>query len=188
MSVNRKCFQATIALATTICWVGCGSTASTDSNSSKPRGTEAEHRDGDGHKGGHAEHAHAEEGPHHGHLIELGQEEYHAELTHNDATITVTVYLLDAEAKVAVPIAEPEIVLNLVVDGKTRQVKLAAAPQKGDPEGQSSRFQATDAKLLDALEAPRTTGRLNVTIAGKTYAGQIEHDEHREHDEHEGKS
>ena len=44
-------------------------------------------------------HDHPEEGPHHGHLIELGGGEYHAELTHDDATKTVAIYLLGKDAK-----------------------------------------------------------------------------------------
>jgi hypothetical protein len=102
-------------------------------------------------------------------------------LTHDDATKTVAVYLLDKEAKAAVPIADSEIVLNLVVDGKPLQVKLAAAPQEGDPQGQASRFSVMDEMVLEALEAPKTTGRLNVSIGGKSYTGSIEHHEHGEH-------
>jgi hypothetical protein len=93
-------------------------------------------------------------GPHHGDLIDLGKGEYHAELTHDDATKTIIVYLLDQEAKESVPIADSEIVLNLVVEGKPLQVKLAAAAQSGDPQGQSSRFSVTDEQALEALEAP----------------------------------
>lgn len=141
------------------------------------------HTEHDGHDHGEKgeAHAHPSEGPHHGHLIELGEEEFHAELTHDDATKSVTVYLLDKEAKAPVAIADAEIVLNLVADGQPTQVKLAAAPQDGDPEGQSSRFSITDDKVLEALEAPKTTGRLNVTINGKAYSGTVEHHEHGEH-------
>jgi hypothetical protein len=138
---------------------------------------EGEHHEGDGH-----EHAHPEEGPHHGHLIELGNEEYHAELTHDDATKTVTIYLLGKDAVTAVTIADAEIVLNLVTAGKPLQVKLAAAPQDSDPAGQSSRFTIVDEAVLEALEAPETTGRLNVTIADTPYVGEIEHHEHGDHE------
>lgn len=124
---------------------------------------------------------HPEEGPHHGHLIELGNEEYHAELTHDDATKTVTVYLLDGSAKAAAPIAATELMLNLAVAGKPLQVTLAAAPQEGDPAGQASRFSVVDEAALEALEAATTTGRLNVTIGDKSYSGPIEHHEHGEH-------
>lgn len=129
---------------------------------------------------GHGAEGHPEEGPHQGHLIELGEEEYHAELAHDEATKTVTIYLLDKTAKVAVPIADPEIVLNLVVDGQPLQAKLIAAPQEGDPAGQSSRFSLTDEKVLEALEAPKTTGRLNLSIGGKPYIGAVEHHDHEE--------
>jgi hypothetical protein len=164
-----------LSLSLTVFW-GCGgNSASTPTASHDGK----DHHEGDGHA--HGKEEHAEEGPHHGHLIELGKEEYHLELTHDEATKTVSVYVLDGGAKNAIPIAEPEIILNLVVNGKPAQAKLTAAPQQGDPVGQSSRFSATDEKLLDALEAPKTTGRINVTIAGKPYAGQIVHHEHGEH-------
>lgn len=132
-----------------------------------------EHHEGDGHDHGKTGASHSE-GPHHGNLIELGQEEYHAELTHDHATNAVTVYLLDREAKVAQAIADTEIVLNLVADGKPTQVKLAGAPQEGDPSGQSSRFTIVDEKVLELFEAPNTTGRLNISINGKAYTGVIE--------------
>jgi hypothetical protein len=130
----------------------------------------------------HDEHAHPSEGPHHGHLIELGNEEYHAELTHDDATKTVTVYLLDGKAEKPVPIAEPDVIVNMVVDGSPMQAKLLANPQEGDPAGQSSRFSISDEKLLETLEAERASGRLNVTIAGKPYTGNIEHHDHDKHE------
>lgn len=166
MLLRNKWIHGAIALLAMVAWVGCNNSANNGGAKQV-----AQHED----------HAHPEEGPHHGHLIELGAEEYHAELTHDDATKTVTVYLLDSSAKKAVAIAETELVVNLVVDGAPRQAKLAAAPQEGDPAGQSSRFSLTDEKLLDALEAPKTTGRINVTIGGKPYTGQIEHHEHDDH-------
>jgi hypothetical protein len=167
---------------TALALAGCGTAPS----AAPATGTAVEHKEGDGHDHGeaghdHAAHAHPSEGPHHGHLMELGQEEYHAELTHDDATKTVTVYLLDKEAKAPVAIADAEIMLNLVVDGKPLQAILAAAPQEGDPAGQASRFSIIDEKVLEALEAPKTTGRLNVTIVGKAYTGSVEHHEHGEH-------
>lgn len=125
--------------------------------------------------------AHPEEGPHKGHLIELGEEEYHAEVVHDDATKTVAVYLLGADAKTAVPIADAEIMLNLVVAGAPMQAKLTAEKQPGDPEGQASKFSVVDEKVLEALEAPKTTGRLNLTIAGKSYSGVIDHEGHHDH-------
>jgi hypothetical protein len=62
----------------------------------------------DGHEG----HAHPSEGPHHGDLVELGNEEFHAEVVHGDAG-SVTVYILDSSAKTAVPIDATELAINI---------------------------------------------------------------------------
>lgn len=134
-----------------------------------------EHADDDH---GHGDHGHPEEGPHHGSLIELGKEEYHAELVHDDAAHKVTIYLLDGAAKKSVAIADKEISANLVVAGKPQQFKLPAAPQTEDATGSSSRFELTNKEFCEALDDKQTTGRLNLTIAGKPYAGEITHGGH----------
>ena len=121
---------------------------------------------------GHA-HAHPSEGPHHGTLIELGKEDYHAELVHDDEAGTVTIYVLDASATKAVPIPAKHVTLNVRAAGKPRQFLLAAAPQAGDPAESSSAFALKDEHLCRALDAPGTTGRLNVEIGGKIYAGRL---------------
>lgn len=163
------CCGALLLLAT-----GCGDAAK------KPAET-TEHHEGDGHKEGEAGHAHAEEGPHKGQLIELGKEEYHGELLHDDAAHKVTIYLLDGAAKKSVAIADKELTLNIVAEGKPSQFKLPAVPQSDDPAGQSSRFELTDHALCEALDAPKSQGRLNVTIAGKPFSGEIGHEAHADH-------
>jgi hypothetical protein len=167
MSFRIRNLNLVAALLANFAWSGCDNAPSVPKNALPP-----------GHEG--EAHAHAEKGPHDGHIIELGNEEYHAELTHDEATKTVSVYVLDRNAKNPVPIAESEITLNLAVDRKPMQARLAAAPEPGDPAGQSSRFSVTDEKVFEALEAPNTTGRINLTIAGKPYSGSIEHHEHGE--------
>lgn len=137
--------------------------------------TEEHHRAEDGH-------AHGSEGPHHGHLIELGKEEYHAELVHDEASKSVTVYLLDGSAKGSVTIPDQEIVLNLAVNGKPVQYKLLAAPETTDPQGQCSKFSLVNAELLEALKSPKMSGRLNVTIKNQPYSGTIEHEAHGAHE------
>ena len=69
----------------------------------------------------HDDHAHAL-GPNGGHLIELGEEEYHAEVVMDEAARTLTVYLLGGDAKTAQPTAEPTVTLNLEVDGHLTEV------------------------------------------------------------------
>ena len=101
-------------------------------------------------------HAHPSVGPHHGSLVELGNEEFHAEVVHDDKSVTV--YVLDASASKAVPIDAQDLTINLIHDGKPEQFKLAASPDAGDPSGKSSRFTLADADLVshidDASAAP----------------------------------
>jgi len=123
-------------------------------------------------------HAHPTEGPHHGSLIELGREDYHAELVHDDKTDTVTIYILDAAAAKAVPIAASQLTLNVRAAGAAQQFPLTAQPQSTDPAGASSAFAATDKQLCKLLDAKGSSGRLNVEIAGKRYVGRVESHSH----------
>ena len=118
-------------------------------------------------------HAHPTEGPHHGALIELGREDYHAELVHDDAANTVTIYMLDGAAKDAAPIDAKQLTINLLVGGKPQQFQLAAQPQSTDPEGTCSAFGCTSEPMCKALDAKGTTGRLNVEVSGKRFVGKL---------------
>jgi hypothetical protein len=130
---------------------------------------------------GEDEHAH-EEGPHGGQIIELGDEEYHAELTHDDATHKVGVYLLDSTAKAAAAIDAPSVAVNCRIDEKPEQFTLVAVPQPGEPAGSSSYFELVSEELCDGWDAPNSVARLNVVIGGKPYVGLIEtHDHGHDH-------
>lgn len=130
------------------------------------------------------EHAHPSHGPHNGDLIELGDEEYHAEFVHDEKTSDVTIYILDASAKNAVAIESSEVVINLKHDGKPEQHKLSAEPQEGDGPGKSSRFMSKkNDDLCHAIEEEGADAKLQLTIDGKPFAGAIEHDhDHEGHD------
>ena len=125
---------------------------------------------------------HPTEGPHHGTLIELGDEDFHAELVHDDATETVTFYILDTSATKAVPIVAKKITLNMLAAGKPHQFHLAATPQAGDPDASASAFALADKSLGQILGMKDTTGRLSVEIGEKVYVGQVEGPAHK--DEH----
>ena len=127
-------------------------------------------------------HEHPSEGPHHGALIELGNEEYHAELLHDEDEGTVTVYILDGSANNAVPIEAQEVTINLKHDGRGEQFKLAAAPMEDDPEGKSSRFVSNDAELGEDLHAEDAEARLVVRIGEKSYSGEVGHEHAHDHD------
>lgn len=123
-----------------------------------------------------AEEGHPTEGPHHGGLIELGKEEYHAELVHDEKAATVTIYLLDGPtAKEAVSTDAKDVTINVKHDGKPEQFKLAAQPDEGDPEGTSSRFVSKDAELIKHLDEEGAEAALVVKINGKQFNGKISH-------------
>jgi len=132
---------------------------------------------------GHA-HDHPTTGPHKGSLIELGNEEFHAELVHDDAAHKVTIYLLDGHAKGNATSTDPQVTLNFVVDGKPQQYFLPTAPQAGDAAGSSSRFELVDEALCTAIDAKNNQGRLNVTIGGKQFSGTIAAHDHEHGHKH----
>lgn len=142
---------------------------------------------GDGHDDhDHSAHAHPTEGTHGGPLIELGNEEYHAELIHDEKAGSVTIYILDAHAEKAVPIDATEVTINLKHDGMGEQFKLAASPDSGDPEGKSSKFVSTEAELSEDLDHEGADAQLVVTIDGKQFRGAVAHDhEGHDHEEHD---
>ena len=124
-------------------------------------------------------HDHAHHGPHGGHIMEIGEEEYHAEWTHDDSG-KVTFYILDSAVKKEVPIAAEEITIDVKI-GNNEPVtyKLAAVnPQ----DGKSATFEIVDKNLLGVMETLKnnkgTVLTLNVTIDGKTFAQKIEEHDH----------
>ena len=131
--------------------------------------------------------AHPTEGPHGGGLIELGDEEYHAELIHDPSPPvggagTVTIYLLNDHADEAAPIDAADLTVVVTHDGNRESFKLAADPDAGDPAGKSSRFVSSDAELAGRLDREGGTAKLMVKIAGRSYSGDVAHD--HDHDDH----
>lgn len=118
-------------------------------------------------------HAHPSHGPHGGELIELGNEEYHAELIHDDASVTI--FILNGAATAVVPIEATEIRVNLKHDGTPEQFALTASPDDDDPAGRSSRFVSSDAELAGHLDEEAAEPQLVLTIDGVSYRGNLEH-------------
>ena len=162
-------FSLVVALGLTT-FVGCGgqSTPAPKNAAEKAKPAEKAHAEHE------HEHGHAAHGPHEGELIELGNEEYHAELLHDDKQVTI--YILDSTASKVVPIEAKELKINLKHDGNPEQFVLAAAPADGDPEGKSSRFTSDRAELTEHLDEKGAEAKLVVEIQGKTYRGLLAHD------------
>ncbi|MEX2091468.1 MAG: hypothetical protein WD971_02265 [Pirellulales bacterium] len=125
----------------------------------------------------HDEHAHESGGPHGGAIVELG--EHHAELVHDDAAGTVTVYILDGAATKNVPVDAKEAVINITREGLGKQFNLSASPIEGEPEGRSSRFVSSDAELAKELDNESAAAVFVVSIDGQQHRGMVEH--HHEH-------
>jgi hypothetical protein len=123
-----------------------------------------------------AEHAHPSEGPHQGDLVELGNEEYHAELLHDASAGTVTIYILNAQANKQVPIQADQITINAKHGGRPAQFKLMASPDDSDPAGKSSRFISSDKELAESLDEQNAAPQLVLTIDQKPYRGELTHD------------
>jgi len=162
------------ALAAVVGTVGCGDSATPPTNA-------ASHADHDHATDRHEEHAHPAEGPHHGVLVELGAEEFHAEVVHDDDAGAVTVYLLDSTAKEAAFSEATEISINLKNGDKPEQYTLTAKTTEGQASGKNSEYSLASKELLDALHDKSTTAKLSLTINGKPYAGTIEHADHTDH-------
>jgi hypothetical protein len=135
------------------------------------------------------EHSHEQAGPHNGHIIELGSQTHHAELTHDEATHKVGVYLLDSSAKELAPIEAESVTINVAVDGQSTAYVLPATRRLEDPEGKSSFFELESEPLCAIVcgesESENTTARVSITIDGKPYIGIIDtttHDHGHDHD------
>jgi hypothetical protein len=130
-----------------------------------------------------AEPAHPDKGPRGGALVELGQEEYHAEVLLEEKLGRLTLYILDGAAKANVPIEAREVLVNLKHAGKPQQFKLPAVALKDDPPGQSSRFELVSQPLAHALHHKGHQARVALKIQGKSYSGRLSlnHDRHHDH-------
>ena len=160
-----------LTAALCVCITGC-------SASNQPTGDHSQtHSDTEGHSStAHSEELHPTHGPHDGDLIELGEEDFHAEMVHGESGISI--YILDAEAKQEVAIDADKLVISLKNDGAVKTFELAAPPSA---EGsQSSQFISTDPELHQWLDAG-AQGAVTVEIGGKSFTGNVAHD----HD-HEG--
>ena len=82
---------------------------------------------------------HHHDGVHGGQVIELGSENYHAELIHDDATHKVGVYFLDSSAKAAAPVDAKSVTVNVAVDGQP-SIRHELRESGGDVAGQGLRL------------------------------------------------
>ena len=123
---------------------------------------------------------HPTAGPHGGELIELGNEEYHAEMLHEEG-VAPTIYLLDGSATEQVAVATPTLLLNMVVDENPTQLTFTASPENGETDGKSSRFVCAD-ENAEELVHHHGDARLSVQIDGRGFTGTLHAHDHAGHD------
>ena len=159
---------------------GCGGKPSGDFrtfDAKKDTSPDAEHGNAHDHEHGDSH------GPHGGDLIELGDEEYHAEVMFDEESHKVILFLLGADAKSAVSVEAKELALEMTGQDAPVTHALAAAPQEGDGDGKSSRFEITSEDLIEAFHHdPKTVGKFQVSIGGKEFTGKIKHAHDDDHD------
>lgn len=124
------------------------------------------------------EHVH---GPHNGHILELGEEEFHAEVV-IDATRKLSVYLLDEHVKASKPVENGTVTIDAMVDGKPVALALTATPQDGETDGKSSRFELAADQLPEAIkDIEGLSGKLTLKFGDKTLPAEIGHDHGHAH-------
>jgi hypothetical protein len=121
-----------------------------------------------------------EHGPHGGHLVELGEEEYHAEVVFDPKSSKITVYVLDSTAKRPSPIDAKEIKLDLTIAGQPKPFAARAITSPKDPANLtiSSQFEVADNPDIKAniKDEEDLKGTVTATVNGKTYTGKISHE------------
>ena len=165
MKTKHARFGLVLAALSGLALVGCPSPA----NHSEKAVSTADH--------GH-EHDHVHSGPHKGHLMEIGGEQYHAEWTHDESG-KVTFYILDSDAKKEVPIAAEEITIDVKIgDNPPKTYKIEAVNPSG---GKSAAFSITDKQfeaLFDQLKSSGLTLTLHANINGKQFDQPVKEHEH----------
>ena len=108
------------------------------------------------------DHGHAAKGPHGGGIVELGEEEYHAEVVVDHDSESLAVYVLGKDP-----------------------LTLKATPQADDGEGKASKFVIVDHDLVHVLmDTGFLHGDLRITIGDKPYLGHVDY--HLDGSSHEG--
>ncbi|GIX03243.1 MAG: hypothetical protein KatS3mg113_0249 [Planctomycetaceae bacterium] len=118
------------------------------------------------------EHHHGthELGPHGGYLIELGQEEFHAELILDGSKNTLRVYLLGPDKHVVVNTSAQEVLIHLEEGDSLR-----LTPAETATDGQASVFELNDEKMVQAiLHDGFLHGSLTVKIGEHAYQGTLD--------------
>ena len=126
------------------------------------------------------DHDHGALGPHGGHVLVLGDEQYHAEWTHEDQGGEILIYLLDQDIKEDVTTTAELITISTTIRDESQTYELAADNQNEEDPPRASRFKATNPNLLTALKQAGSgvKAEMRVIIDGTFFRGTFEKHEH----------
>ncbi|HIF34586.1 MAG: hypothetical protein ABGX22_06290 [Pirellulaceae bacterium] len=160
-----------VLVVTAIGCFGCSGPTNDDSAGQDP--ITDNHDNHDNHD--HHDHDHSS-GPHDGHILELGDEEFHAEWLHDDDSGQLTVYILDAEMKSVV--AAKSVTIITQVQGQDAKSYTLGKSTIDD----ETVFELKDISLVEALKivSEGVTAKLNVKIGEQSFEQEFE--EHSGHD------
>ena len=125
----------------------------------------------------HAGHDHSSLGPHGGHILELGNEDYHAEWRFDNDSGKVTIYLLDSAVKKAVTTTATSISVQVKHGDNVSDYELPAINQSEDDPPTTSEFELVDTVMLELLKGVGhgIDASLKVVIGDKEYTGAFGH-------------
>lgn len=131
------------------------------------------------------DHGHGHHGPNGGEIVEVGNEEFHAEVVVDEASHQVDIYILGSDAQTAKPIEATEISLSFKHGDEIEDFKLSAAPLDGESDGQSSKFTLTSEELFEELHEHSEGATLTFTAGEETLTGTVTHSHDHDHGHHE---
>ena len=154
-----------VMIVASMAMIGCGASDDTTSAAAKTTDTAT------------GSHAHTDNGPHGGHLVDL--DGYRVEVTTDQDSHTVTLYLLDEQANELAAVDATAATVSVFKDGEFVDYSLKAANEPGV-------FSLTDEELSHLLDhSEDVKARVKVTIDGQEQVAKYEHEAHDEDDGHE---
>lgn len=173
MMLFRRSFELALSAAFALVLAGC--------TSGDSEFTEVSHDEPEVAHDHHGDHGHGHHGPNGGEIVEVGNEEFHAEVVVDEESHQVDVYILGSDASTAKPIEASEISISFRHGDEVEEFKLAAAALDGEPEGQSSRFTLSSDELFDELHEHSEGATLSFSAGGETLSGTVTHSHDHDH-------
>lgn len=178
MMLFRRSFELALTAAFALVLTGCtdGSSEFTEVSHDEP---EVGHED-------HSGHGHGAHGPNGGDIVEVGNEEFHAEVVVDEAEQRIDVFILGSDAKTAKPIAASDISISFKHGEEVEEFKLAASALDGEAEGQASKFTITDEELFEELHEHPEGATLNFSDGDQALTGTVNHSHDHGHGDSHG--